>query len=60
LVKIFHEGAYFEAKGTVLYIRAASGMGVAFRDIKPYCHAILQKWILSALRGQPFAHLFGE
>jgi hypothetical protein len=28
----------------------AAGMGVAFQDIKPYCQAALQKWILSALR----------
>ena len=48
LVKIFHADEYFEAKGTVLYV-AASGMGVAFRDIKPYCQRTLKRWILSAL-----------
>ena len=58
LVKIFYDGAYFESKGTVLYIRATSGMGVSFRDIKPYCHATLQKWILSALKTQPLEQLF--
>lgn len=52
LVKIFHADEYFEAKGTVLYVKAASGMGVAFRDIKPYCQSTLQEWILSALRNQ--------
>lgn len=50
LVKIFHKGRSFEAKGTVLYVKAASGMGVVFRDIKPYCQRTLQRWILSALR----------
>lgn len=50
LVKIFHKGEYFEAKGTVLYVKAASDMGVAFRDIKPSCQNTLQEWILSALR----------
>jgi hypothetical protein len=52
LVKIFHAGAYFEAKGTVIYVTPASGMGVAFRDIKPYCLGSLQKWILLALHQQ--------
>ena len=55
LVKIFHADEYFEAKGTVLYVKAASGMGVAFRDMKPYCQSTLQEWILSALRNQTSA-----
>jgi hypothetical protein len=50
LVKIFHKGEYFEAKGAVIYVKAASGMGVAFQEIKPYCQSTLQDWILSALR----------
>jgi len=49
LVKIFHDGQYFEAKGTVVHVTPASGMGVAFREIKPHCKNSLQKWILSAL-----------
>jgi PilZ domain len=52
LVKIFHADEYFEAQGTVLYVKAASGMGVAFRDIKPYCQSTLKEWILTALRNQ--------
>jgi hypothetical protein len=49
LVKIFHEGQYFEAKGHVVHVQPATGMGVAFREIKPHCKSALQKWILSAL-----------
>ncbi|MFI5092469.1 MAG: PilZ domain-containing protein [Candidatus Acidiferrum sp.] len=49
-VKIFYENEYFEAKGTVIYVKAALGMGVEFRDLKPHCKVVLQKWILSALR----------
>lgn len=49
LVKIFHKGKYFEAKGTVIYVKGASGMGVVFRDIKPYCQRTLQEWTFSAL-----------
>jgi hypothetical protein len=52
LVKIFHADDYFEAKGTVIYVRPASGMGLVFRDIKPYCQSILQKWILSTLQNR--------
>lgn len=51
-VKIFHEGQYFEAKATVVYVVPASGMGLTFRDVKPHCRAILQRWILAALHGQ--------
>jgi PilZ domain-containing protein len=49
LVKIFHADEYFEAKGTVIYVKPAIGMGLTFREVNPYCLAILQKWILAAL-----------
>jgi hypothetical protein len=49
LVKIFHDDQYFEAKSNVVHVQPASGMGVAFREIKPHCKSSLQKWILSAL-----------
>jgi len=50
LVKIFSE-EYFEAKATVTYVNP-SGMGVAFREVKPHFRAILQKWILAAMHDQ--------
>ena len=53
LVKIFHANAYFEAKARVLYVKAASGMGVSFREVKPHCQSVLQKWILLAMRTKP-------
>ena len=52
-VKIFYEREYFEARGTVIYVKPALGMGLTFRDVKPPCRVILQKWILAALRNQP-------
>lgn len=52
-VKIFYENEYFEAKGTVLYVKTTQGMGIEFRDMKPPCRVVLQKWILAALRNQP-------
>jgi hypothetical protein len=51
-VKIFYADEYFEAKGTVVYVKPAEGMGVEFRDLKPHCRLVLQKWILAALRKQ--------
>jgi hypothetical protein len=51
-VKIFYENEYFEAKGTVVYVKASAGMGLEFRDLKPHCRVVLQRWILAALRRQ--------
>ena len=51
-VKIFYVHEYFEAKGTVIYVKPAVGMGVEFRELKPHCRVVLQKWILAALRNQ--------
>ena len=51
-VKIFFENEYFEAKGTVVYVKPGAGMGVEFRDVKPHCRIVLQRWILAALRSQ--------
>jgi hypothetical protein len=52
LVKILHASAYFQAKAKVLYVNAASGMGVTFRELNPHCQSVLQKWLLLALRNQ--------
>ena len=54
-VKIFNGGEYFESKAVVLYVKPASGMGLTFREVKPHCRAILQKWILAALHNLPDA-----
>jgi PilZ domain len=51
-VKIFYANEYFEARATVVYVKPAQGMGLEFRDLKPHCRIVLQKWILAALRGQ--------
>jgi hypothetical protein len=51
-VKIFYANEYFEAKGTVIYVKPTAGMGVEFRELKPHCRVVLQKWILAALRNQ--------
>jgi PilZ domain len=46
LVKVFQEGVYFEGKARVAHVQAMSGMGVSFRELKPHCQSVLQKWIL--------------
>jgi PilZ domain len=48
-VKIFADGSFFETRATVLYSQPNSGMGVAFRDLKPYFAGELKKWLLAAL-----------
>jgi hypothetical protein len=53
VVKIYREGEYFEGKARVVHVQETLGMGVSFREVKPHCQSILQKWILSAMRSQP-------
>ena len=50
LVKIFKSDEYFEAKATVVYAHPALGMALAFRDVKPDCRMVMQKWLLAALQ----------
>lgn len=50
-VKIWHSDKYFEALAKVLYVRA-SGVGIAFGDMKPHSRSLLQTWILAALDTQ--------
>jgi hypothetical protein len=52
LVKIFNSAEYFEAKATVIYVKPALGMGLAFREVRPNFRAVLQKWILAAMHSQ--------
>jgi hypothetical protein len=51
-VKVFSEGIFFEAHATVAYAQAGMGMGVAFRDLKPYFVNVLKKWLLAAMFGK--------
>jgi hypothetical protein len=51
LLKIYEAGESFEAEAVVLYSRP-SGLGVAFREVKPRYRDLLQNWILKALDRQ--------
>ena len=48
-VKFFADAKFFETKATVAYSQANSGMGVSFRDMKPYFVDVLRKWLLEAM-----------
>ena len=51
-VKIFDEGSFFETHATVVYSQPNAGMGVAFRDLKPYFVEVLKKWLLDPMHAQ--------
>jgi hypothetical protein len=51
LLKVFGNGEVFEAKASVIYSNPRLGMGLVFRDVKPHCLCILQKWLLMAKEG---------
>ncbi len=48
-VKFFAEAKFFETKATVVYSQANLGMGISFRDMKPYFADVLRKWLLEAM-----------
>ena len=48
-VRIFVEGSFFETHASVAYSQPNTGMGVAFRDLKPYFVEVLRKWLLDAM-----------
>ncbi len=48
-VKFFAESKFFETKASVVYSQPNSGMGVSFRDMKPYFVDVLRKWLLEAM-----------
>jgi hypothetical protein len=48
-IKLFTETEFFEAQATVIYSRPEQGMGLMFRETKPYHLMVLRKWLLSAM-----------
>jgi PilZ domain len=45
--KIYSEGKFFEAAGTVVY-SIPNGIGVTFHDIRPQFLTVLKQWLLAA------------
>jgi PilZ domain-containing protein len=48
-IKLFTETEFFEAQASVIYSRPEEGMGLMFRETKPYYLMVLRKWLLSAM-----------
>ena len=51
-VKIYTDKEFFEAPGIVVYSHPHLGMGVEFREVKPFFQAVLKKWLLAAMVGK--------
>jgi hypothetical protein len=51
-VKLFTETEFFEGQATVVYTQSNQGMGLMFRETKPYYLMVLRKWLLGAMMGK--------
>ena len=51
-IKLFTETEFFEAHASVIYSQPNQGMGLMFRETKPYYLMVLRKWLLSAMMGK--------
>jgi PilZ domain len=45
--KIFSDGKFFEAPGTVVY-SVPNGFGVSFHEVRPQFLTVLKQWLLAA------------
>jgi hypothetical protein len=52
-LKAFADGAFFEGHAVVAYSQPKQGMGVAFRETKPYFVSVLKKWLLASMLANP-------
>jgi hypothetical protein len=48
VIRIFGSTEIFESRATVRYSHANLGMGLAFRDVKPFFLPVLKKWLAEA------------
>jgi hypothetical protein len=51
-IKLFTETEFFEAQASVIYSQPDQGMGLMFRETKPYYLMVLRKWLLTAMMGK--------
>jgi hypothetical protein len=56
VIKIFAEGRFFEGHASVAYAKPKQGMGLAFRDVKPYFLTVLRRWLLEAMAAKQKPH----
>lgn len=48
-VKVFTPTEFFEGQASVVYVDENLGMGLMFRETRPYFLAVLRKWLLAAM-----------
>jgi PilZ domain-containing protein len=48
-IKLYTETEFFEAQASVVYSKGDRGMGLMFRETKPYYLMVLRKWLLNAM-----------
>ena len=48
-IKLYTETEFFEAQASVVYSKENRGMGLMFRETKPYYLMVLRKWLLNAM-----------
>jgi hypothetical protein len=51
-IKLFTATEFFEAQASVIYCQPELGMGLMFRETKPYYLMVLRKWLLAAMMGK--------
>jgi len=51
-IKLFTATEFFEAEASVIYCQPELGMGLMFRETKPYYLMVLRKWLLAAMIGK--------
>ena len=48
-IKLYTATEFFEAQASVIYSQPDRGMGLMFRETKPYYLMVLRKWLLGAM-----------
>jgi PilZ domain len=48
-VKVFTRTEFYEGQATVIYIQENLGMGLMFKETKPFYLMVLRKWLLGAM-----------
>jgi len=48
-IKLFTETEFFEAQAGVIYAHPDQGMGLMFKETKPFYLMVLRKWLLAAM-----------
>jgi hypothetical protein len=51
-IKLFTATEFFEAQASVIYSQEDRGMGLMFKETKPYYLMVLRKWLLAAMMGK--------